>query len=536
MTRLKVISSATLASAIGMLLIGAAPANAAINAQGAEQLKTLIQKYIDEQKQMVSAYNARMDTTGDLIVVPKDTYYQVITPYIKTVYPGNQSYDLGKIAINAMPGNTPDEWKVSFSLPSPISFKDENGKDIIKVVLGPQKTAGLWNTSMGYTTSLKATFDNINFTVVNDTAKPPVTGVIASINIDQSLTKDQATQKWSGPIRAKATDIKTTSEGPDKIQIGEIGLQYDISNLDTDSLNKFREQFKALGASGNAMANIENSPEIAKKSMDLFTEMFRTNFGEFTAKYEVKAFKASFPTAKPNPVDIGLDNGYVGVTFKQDVPNKTGAGFSFGFSGLTVPKTEWTNLTPTSADINIMFHDMPMADIMKVVQENNPALAKDPSTVPPANTPSPMAVLPEILSKAGTRVTQSLNINAPSYKVQGSGEAKASVTAITGFTADEMLTVEGLDAVMAELQKLSATSPDAKQALGPMTMMQMMGQQDPANPAVRTYHLIAAEDGKVTMNGSDLSSLTGMTPQGSDEVPAPPEITSEPKPSPSASH
>ncbi len=536
MTRLKVISSATLASAIGMLLMGAAPANAAIDAQGAEQLKTLIQKYIDEQKQMVSIYNVRMDTTGDLIVIPKDTYYQVTTPYIKTVYPGNQSYDLGKIAINAMPGNTPDEWKVSFSLPSPISFKDENGKDILKVVLGPQKTAGLWNASMGYMTSLKATFDNIGFTVADGTAKPPITGVITSVNIDQSLTKDQATQKWSGPIRAKATDIKTTSQGPDKIQIGEIGLQYDIRNLDTDSLNKFREQFKALGASGNAVANIENSPEIAKKSMDMFTEMFRTNFGEFTAKYEVKAFKASFPTAKPNPVDIALDNGYFGVTFKQDIPNKTGAGFSFGFSGLTVPKTDWTSLTPTSADINIMFHDMPMADIMKVAQENNPALSKDPNAVSPANTPSPMAVLPEMLSKAGTRVTQSLSINAPSYKVQGSGEAKASATAMTGFTADEMLTVEGLDTIIAELQKLSATSHDAKQALGPLTMMQMMGQQDPANPAKRTYHLIAAEDGKVTMNGSDLSSLMGMPPQDGAEVPPPAEMVPETAPAPSAAH
>lgn len=536
MTRLKVISSTTLASAIGILLISSAPANAAIDAQGAEQLKTMIQKYIDEQKQMVSVYNVTMETTGDLTVVPKDTYYQVTTPYIKTIYPGKESYDLGKIAINAIPGSAPDEWKVSFSLPSPISFKDAGGKDILKIILGPQKTAGLWNSSLGYMTSLKATFDNIGFTVTDGTGKPPVSGVIGAINIDQSLTKDPATQKWSGPIRAKASDIKTTSEGPDKIQIGEIGLQYDIRGLNSDSLQKFREQFKALGTSGSTLANIENSPEIAKKSMDLFSEMFRTNFGEFTAKYEIKAIKASFPTAKPNPVDLSLDSGYFGITFKQEVANKTGAGFSFGFSGLVVPKTEWTSLTPTSTDINIMFHDIPMADIMKVAEEHNPALAKDPKAVAPENSPPPMAVIPEMLSKAGSRVTQSLNIVAPSYKVQGSGEAKASAKAMTGFTADETLTVEGLDTVMAELQKLSATSHDAKQALGPLTMMQMMGQQDPANPAVRTYHLIAAEDGKMTMNGSDLSGLMGMAPQGGAGTPPPTGAAPEAAPAPSASH
>lgn len=527
MTRLKVISSATLASAIGMLLIGSTPANAAIDAQGAEQLKAMIQKYIDEQKQMVSVYNVRMETTGELTVTPKDTYYQVTTPYIRTIYPGNESYDLGKIAINAMPGNTPEEWKVAFSLPSPITFRDQQGKEALKISLGPQKTAGIWNSSLGYMTSLKASFDKLGFTVTNG-ANPPVAGEISSINIDQTLLKDATAQTWSGPIRAKATGIKTISQGPDKVEIGEIGLQYDIRGLNTDSLQKFREQFKALGTSGSTLANVENSPEIAKKSMDLFSEIFRTNFGEFNAKYEIKSLRVTFPNAKPNPVNVGLTDGYVGVAFKQDVPNKTGVGLSFGFNGLEVPKTSWTPLTPTSADINLMFHDMPLADIMKLVEENNPALANNPSAGN-ANTAPPMAVLPEMLAKAGTRFTQNLNVIAPSYKVEGSGEAKASAKAMTGFTADENLSVEGLDAVMAELQKLSETSNDAKQALGGLTMMQMMGQVDPANPNKRTYHLIAGEDGRVTMNGSDLSGLMGMgQPAGEPQtggVAEPPPIT-----------
>lgn len=249
-------STALLTATTALLVLISPKADAAVDAQGAEQLKAMIQTYIDEQKQIATVGGSTITTDGDILVTPKDRYYEVITPHIKALYQNNMVYDLGKIAINAMPTNNPDEWKVSYTLPSPISFKGPDGKDIWQVMFGEQKTGGVWNTKLGYTSKLDATYQNVQFSGTTEENAPPVTGKIKTVTLNQNFVLDPSTQKWSGPINGMAQNITIGTSTQTYATVGEAKVDYVVSGLDAAAINAMRNQFKQMGQSGQNVANL----------------------------------------------------------------------------------------------------------------------------------------------------------------------------------------------------------------------------------------------------------------------------------------
>ncbi|HNQ91992.1 MAG TPA: hypothetical protein PKI93_03565 [Alphaproteobacteria bacterium] len=489
-------------------------ADAAVDAEGAEQLKSAIQGYIDEQKQIASVGGSTLTTEGDLIITPKDKYYEIVTPHIKALYPNNMTYDLGKIAINVMPTDSPEEWKFSYTLPSPISLTGPDSKDVMKVTLGNQKTGGVWNTKLGYTSKLKAAYQNIEFLASAEPDQQPTKGTIKAVSLDQNFSIDPTTQKWSGPIHGMAQNIVIGTETETFATIGEADVDYMISGLDAAAMQSLRNQFKQMGGSGENMANIQNNPQQILKIFDVMGSMFESQMGEASAKFSIKglAVNTSAKASNGHPVNFSLATGYWGMSFNQSTPPKSGMGFSIGMNGLKTNDAEFVKFIPEQFDLDIKVHDFPMAEIIKIGKDQATAqLGQSQTTDQAAVAPTPPN-FPAILAQAGSRVTHALKISAPAYKVNGSGEAKASTTSPMGVVADQNLEIEGLDAVIAELNQHAAADPNMKQAAGPLAMLQMMGQQDKDNPALRTYHLVVDEQGKVTMNGADMSSMMGGAP------------------------
>lgn len=234
--------------------------------------------------------------------------------------------------------------------------------------------------------------------------------------------------------------------------------------------------------------------------------MFESQTGNISSKFSVKDMTVNAPPATPEgqPVNFSLVGGYWGMDFNQNNPPKSGLGFSAGINGLKTSNTEFIKFIPEQFEIDVKIHDFPMAEIIKAGKDQAAAqLGQNQTTAPtPPN-------FPDLLAQAGSRVTHTLKISAPAYEINGSGEAKANAANPMGFITDQNLEIEGLDAILTELNQQAAADPNMKQAAGPLTMLQMMGQQDPNNPALRTYHLVVDEQGKVTMNGADMSSMMG---------------------------
>ena len=81
----------------------------------------------------------------------------------------------------------------------------------------------------------------------------------------------------------------------------------------------------------------------------------------------------------------------------------------------------------------------------------------------------------------------------------------------------ETLNNTGLDKILAMTKKQSqdktvdeATRKKLQDVMVSMTILQAIGQKDPANKDMRIYDLELTKEGQLTLNGTDLSAIQGM--------------------------
>ena len=79
-----------------------------------------------------------------------------------------------------------------------------------------------------------------------------------------------------------------------------------------------------------------------------------------------------------------------------------------------------------------------------------------------------------------------------------------------GATADFNATITGLDKIMQTFKSKAALSPSEQKIMQTLTMLQLMGQKQGGGDT-RTYELKLDDTGAFTINGADLSTLTGMS-------------------------
>ena len=502
----------------------------AIDQQGAEQVKSAIQAYIEEQKQISAASGSELVTEGELTVTPTDgKYYAVVTPYIKMLllkhraYKGSNqtaenmpvptptliTYDIGKISINVMPTDNADEWKFSYSLPTNINFLNGQNEKMATITLGSQQAAGIWNTKLHYTSKAKINYQDVTFTADSHKGKPPVNASMKDIDIVQNFTHDAATNSWAGPIKATASNVTLTKNGQNVATIGEVGVDYSISGMNTEIMEKVRDEVKKLGEMNEPETNPYNNPRQTLKILDAMTAMFQSQMGEFKGTYSIKDLSVNTPAKTPDakPVSFSLKNAYWGIEFSQMTPPKSSIGFSMGMSGLNTNQDEFAQFIPQDFDINLKADNLPIAEIMDAAKSQIAAKIPDEQGTPQAPIAKPD--IRAMLVNAGATLTDSIKIKAGAYNIDGNGTIKASSVNMFGATADQNLKIDGLDNIINELNKQAANTPQLRRAAGPLTMLQMMGQQDPNNPSVRTYHLVVDDQGNMTMNGSDLGAMIG---------------------------
>lgn len=494
----------TLSSAsLTILLLAAPTAHAAIDEAGAQELKTLINQYIEDQKQLTSVSGATLLTEGELQITPQGSYYQVITPYLKTVYPGDVVYDLGKVSINAMPGATAEEWKMSIALPSPISLYAKDGSPIWKLDLHDQNAAIIWNTGLKYTTHVRAGYKNVEMTFPASKTKNSLTKMtINNVNILQDFTQDQTTQKWSGPINFKMTGISGTAGTEQLASVDELSLDYDLKNFDAGAMTKMQDELKSLSHDGS---NIATSPEKAARFFDIISSSMTSGMGSITSALAFKNINLKSSTGD-TPFSTSIDNGKFVMSMDTPQGKETNLGLMIDVNGVKAHSDKYQKLIPQKINLDIKITDFPLTKLIKMGQQQMAIGMGKPESSSPSIPPQSF---PELLAAAGTRIDQNLAYLSDALKINGNGYAKAEGATALGGTAEQNLEIEGLDILLADISEMAKTDPSVGQVLGGLTMFQMMGQQDPNNPNKRTYKLIVDKDGRMTMNGSDLSGMMG---------------------------
>lgn len=485
-----------------------APAYAAeITPEGAAALKTLIQTQLDLRKATASASGEAYMTEGELSVVPQDTYYKVTFPKTKLRDGHGSIFNIGSVAANVMPTDSPNEWKAAVAFPTPIQILKADGTPQGEITIGQQRSLGIWNIEFNSFSRLDAHYETVAYKDFDE----KLTISIGAIDL-RNLFDRAANGYLSGPASAIASSWTIASDdGQYKGAIKDLRVDVAIKDFDPKVVNTFKEQMSALV---QARAGTEQpSPGHNLALYNALADLLGKSSDSLSSKIYLNGLSLTSPNdTTQQPETLTLDQAQLAFAMSGFRSGAVKSDIQLAYNGLNLGTAAAdSDLIPKNFDLALNLDKLPFAQLVELGRTNMTA---------PEGTADVVGSATKIITDAGSSLTQTLSFSGSVLSGKGSGVVVANTAAVTGYTADQSLELEGLDTLITKLGETITSSPEGammQQVLGPLTILQMVGQQDPANPAKRTYKFVVDAQGKTTLNGSDLSTLMGMmggaTPQ-----------------------
>lgn len=527
----KIIRQSALSVSCLAILTFAPPSFAAIDAAGAESLKTMY-KNIESGVNIYFTGREELKSVGDLSVTPKDYYYEVVTPYYYLQLDTHSVLDIGKIAINVIPDENGEDYKISYSLPPTMTFKSD-GKALGTLTIGAQKTNVIWNDKLKFATFYDQSFEDFIFKIKDETV-----GSLKKLTGTQTIKMDDLAKKMNSETRFSFQDFAAGTEQSVLFKIAQADVSSIGKGLDTAKIVDLKAKVQEFKSSGKLEKISGKSADLqtVKEYFEMLGGVFDGDFGEAQGDITLKNIVIKEKSAKvsdatgaaqsapdnESSVEISELTLGGGISSQAHNKNKLEMRVTLGpvkIDGVDptredVPK-ELYGFLPQKFTFNVGLENFPYSDFLKIIPEQ--MLQQTQTADGARGVPAGLSIADEeklnaafkaLLVSSGAKITNQLVIENDMYKVDGKGLSQF-ISGPIPIKTDQDFTVTGLDKVLAEMNKLAATYPQVQQALGGITMMQMMGQADPANPDVRRYHLVTDEAGKASLNGTDLNNLMG---------------------------
>lgn len=511
---------------IFILLCGMRPAMAALDQTGAEHVRQIFTDYLDHQKTSARLSGRELKAEGGIIVEPGQYYYAITTPHLSMIEADGSSTDIGILAINAMPGDTPKEWKVTIAIPTPIIRYDARKKIQAQIEVGAQTLAGVWSENLSSFMKLDARYEKITIRQITDA----ITVKIKKASIFYNLSANADGKTWSGPARYAMENLEISRDGsPDISTIGSIVADIFIHDYSPAALLNYQNRMKAItdsAQSGGANnAHIQNLYDLVFNSIGTLWDGFdssitvndlnlvRSGSPVGTVALKQAGFSLSVAGFRNNSVSVTVKTNYDGLS-------------------ITPPPSGFDETTPAKMNMDITISKIPFKELVDLGRTTLQAGEQSPEQAKLAGMRA-FALAPQLLTTAGTTIT----INPSSfgnlaYNVQMNGSIIANLQAIMGAHGKGRVEINGIDKIIGLMnEKLKDKSLDdtsrkaIRDSLVTMTILQTVGQKDNAAKGAdkRIYDMELTEAGKLTLNGTDLSALQALigAAKGKDKTPAP---------------
>ncbi len=451
----KLLVTALLASACIAALPFAA-FSAEVSQAGADKLKASLAGSLETRAAVLKKEGITLNQTGTMMAEVADGYYAVTTPELSMTMPGGITRNIGMVAINANPEAGSDtRYRVAVALPTPVNDVETAtpGSVVQSLVFGQQSFSGIWDTNVQNVTSFDATYKDVTLTRPHDSVHIQLPDLATSLAL-----KNEGQNIWSGPWSANVKNLSYT---------GANGVGATAANL------RGKVQFQNIDFTQKDMA--------ARMGDKLDAQALGDGIG-FTLE---TGLKGTIGQGALNAQATGLkaDKGKLTVSLNLDTIATQGLAPGYG---------------PTSFVFNANGDDLPARTIITKFRDM---------------TPKEFA---QTLGRSGGNVTVSrLNIEAPEYSISATGNFKAAAKGFYGLEGNMKLRVRGAEKLTQWLN-----TPDAAKLFGgtvppqlvaTFAIVQLTGQpaSDEQGRAVKVFDLQATADGKLLLNGTDISSIAG---------------------------
>lgn len=489
-----------------LIVLAVQPARAAIDDAGAQRLKTIFQKIMDDQKAEAGARGVTITYDGALNVEKAGTYYAVTFPHTTARRETDGvTTTIGMIAINAMPGATPEQWKMSMALPTPITVKGPEGT--LTIAIGGQNFAGIWHEQFNNFTKLNAQYKNI---VIKDSAQS-FTSTLPDFTAVYDV-RETSPGLWSGPLRFTAAGLDIALKDGGKARIGKTDIGITLKDYSFKAATDYREKAAALAESYNAGEGSDSSQH-ATGLYNLVLELIGTVWDGFTMTMAVGDVSMTRPPIPGSPAgEIKLASSGLTLGMNGFRQNKVTLDLGLAYDKLSmIPLPEgFDDTTPKSVNINLSLTNLPYKEMAELGRTSLATATQNPQMAPMTGLQALMS-LPQLMTQAGTTLNIRDTIFANDvYRAVVNGAIKTDLNAVKGGTGTATVEISGLDALVEALKKESqAQSLEGKNVAGilpALAVLQLAGQQS-ADKTKRTYNLELTKEGAITVNGTDINTL-----------------------------
>ena len=461
------------------------PAHAVeINDEGAEKLKKMLSSHMENYKKSIKTSGGNLKSEGEITIEQGDGYYAATLP--ATTYEtiiGN-NVKIGLVAINAIPTDSPDNWKFSMAIPTPILITNKEDKTIQRFDIGKQKMGGLWSEKLENFSTIDAQYDDIKFTDIETNSFFNIKKLAVN-----SKLKESKQNLWDGPTNVILSNLSAGStEKPKELTIEEIGTVINVSGYNHNKFKQAQEQLQNLA---------ENK---AKSGFGSYIFDILKSMGDVSTQFNIKNVTVNSDKAKDSLKAIDLIQfSYNSTTPKENNINQS---FSFGYSGLKFKDgTEDTALAPQEFKTTLSLENFPFLEVVEFA-EKAIGNKKDKAEKQLAATKA-MNFLPQKLKDAGTALQlKNTKLSNASYTVNIDGELKADPASKIGGIGFLNIETKGLDALIKELQN----NPKADALTSQLTIFRVISEQESDK---NTARIKLNETGNITINDKDISGLMG---------------------------
>lgn len=429
-------------------------AAAAVTQDGADRLKTSLSQSLETRAQVLKKEGITLNQTGTMMAEVADNYYAITTPEISMTLPGGVTRNIGMVAINANPENgDANRYRVAVAMPTPINdVATATPATVLQsLVFGQQSFSGIYDMAVQNITSFDATYKDVSLTRPADALDVRLPELKTSL----ALAKNGTT--WAGPWDMNAQNFSYTGSGSN---FGAASLRTKIGFKDVDFSQK--ELYARIGDRLDADASTGNATFTTATGL-------KGTAAQGTLKAQATGLKADKGT-----LDIDLTVGNI------------------AFEGLTA------GYGPTSIAVKARGSDLPVKTI-----------------ITKARGMTPKEFSKTLGASGGSVVMERFNIEAAEYGVNASGNFKTAAKGFYGLEGNMKLRVRNPEKLTQWLN-----TPDAAklfggavppQVIATFAIVQLTGQpgSDEQGRPVKTFDLTATANGKLLLNGTDITSIAG---------------------------
>ncbi|MBI1206146.1 MAG: hypothetical protein GC191_02535 [Azospirillum sp.] len=430
---------------------------------------------------------------GKVTAVAIEDHYEVVLPALTLIGEDHSALAVGVVKLAVSP-SADGRFGVAATVPAKIPLLSAEGKPEGELTVGEQKLTGTWVPALETLVKADMALRDIRASSVRDGSGLRLGAVTVKTDLSELRPG-----RWSGPSTLGVNELSVTDEhGVELGHVGRAGLDAAIVDMDLAHAANIDEQLEAQPKGIPAAA--------VKKRLAMLHGLFAGASG----RLEIHDFALATPSEGSRFAFSGI-----AIDLSLDGLDQATSTLSLGYdhTGLKIePAVTPAQFMPERIALKIAAANLPNGGLWDAFANvfDAPAAGEKPVV---DSEQLGQQVLGELSrSKAEIRVGL-LQIDTPATAARLVGTSRFNAGAVFGMEADFNLVLRGLEIAIKSIQPPTgqAVDPETQNSLAMLGMVQAMGLpgKDDQGRDTRNYKIGLSADGKVGLNGADLTALLG---------------------------